>query len=342
MSDVIQLIHLLPKAELHCHIEGTLEPELMFALAQKNNISIPYKTPEEVRQAYEFTDLQSFLDIYYAGAAVLQTQADFFALTWAYLKRCEQDNVRHVEIFFDPQTHLERNISFSTVIKGIYSALQEGERQLGISFKLIMCFLRHCSEASAFETLEQALPYKEWITAVGLDSGEKGNPPEKFERVFAKAAQEGLLAVAHAGEEGPADYIWQAIRLLNVKRIDHGVRCMEDLSLLSYLKEKQIPLTICPLSNIKLRVFQTMQDHNIKKLMDEGLCITINSDDPAYFGGYMNDNYRALTQTFHLTAEDLVQLAKNSFIASFISEDMKQVYCAQVDSVKNAWLEQGE
>lgn len=337
MSDVIQLIQLLPKAELHCHIEGTLEPELMFTLSQKNNISIPYKTPEEVRQAYEFTDLQSFLDIYYAGAAVLQTEADFFALTWAYLKRCEQDNVRHVEIFFDPQTHLERNISFSTVIKGIYSALQEGERQLDISFKLIMCFLRHGSEASAFETLEQALPYKEWITAVGLDSGEKGNPPEKFERVFTKAAKEGLLAVAHAGEEGPADYIWQAIRLLNVKRIDHGVRCMEDPSLLRYLKEKQIPLTICPLSNVKLRVFQTMQDHNIKKLMHEGLCITINSDDPAYFGGYINDNYRALTQAFHLTAEDLVQLAKNSFIASFMSEGMKKAYCAQVDSVKDIW-----
>lgn len=336
-EDLKALIHLLPKAELHCHIEGTLEPELMFTLAQQNGIKIPYKNPAAVRKAYEFTDLQSFLDIYYAGANVLQTEADFHALTWAYLKRCAHDNVKHVEIFFDPQTHLVRKIPFNTVIKGITHALQDGEQRLGITFKLIMCFLRHLSEKSALETLAEALPHKEWITAVGLDSGEKGHPPEKFQRVFEKAQQEGMLTVAHAGEEGPASYIWQAIRLLNAKRIDHGVRCVEDPALVAYLKETQLPLTMCPLSNVKLRVFDELQHHNVKKLLSEGLCVTINSDDPAYFGGYINDNYWASCEALALTAEDLVQLAKNSFIASFISENEKKAYLAQVDTAYQQW-----
>lgn len=337
-KDLKALIQQLPKAELHCHIEGTLEPELMFTLAQQNNIKIPYKTPEAVKKAYEFSDLQSFLDIYYAGANVLQTEADFYALTWAYLKRCEHDNVKHVEVFFDPQTHTDRKIEFGTVIKGIYHALQDGEQRLGITFKLILCFLRHLSEKSAFETLEHALPYKNWITAVGLDSGEKGNPPEKFQQVFQKAQQEALLAVAHAGEEGPAEYMWQAIRLLNVKRIDHGVRCVEDPALVTYLKENQLPLTMCPLSNLKLRVFNKLADHNIKKLLHQGLCITINSDDPAYFGGYVNDNYLACVNDLQFTAEDIVQCAKNSFLASFISDEEKARYLQEIDAIARPYL----
>lgn len=337
MPTIEHLIDLLPKAELHCHIEGTLEPELMFSLAQKNKISIPYKTQEEVKKAYEFTDLQSFLDIYYASAKVLQTQSDFFDLTWAYLERCQQNNIQHIEIFFDPQTHLDRNIAFSTVIEGIHSALEQGQAEFNITFKLIMCFLRHDSQEHALDTLDKALPYKKWITAIGLDSGEKNNPPEKFEKVFTKAAEQGLLAVAHAGEEGPAEYIWQAIKLLNAKRIDHGVRCIEDPTLVDYLKETQIPLTMCPLSNVKLCVFKTLKEHNIKTLMDKGLCVTVNSDDPAYFGGYINDNYKALANAFDLKATDIVQLAKNSFIASFISDKMKQDYCAQIDTAFQKW-----
>lgn len=338
MSDLKQLIHLLPKAELHCHIEGTLEPELMFTLAQQNEVKIPYKTPQQVKHAYEFSDLQSFLNIYYEGAKVFKTEADFHALTWAYLKRAAHDQVTHVEIFFDPQTHLANHLPFSTIIKGIYHALQDGEQRLGISFKLIMCFLRHLSEKSAFETLELAMPYRDWIDAVGLDSGEKGNPPEKFERVFAKAQEAGILTVAHAGEEGPADYIWQALRLLKAKRIDHGVRCVEDPKLVQYLKEHQIPLTVCPLSNVKLRVFDNMTHHNIKQLLSEGLCVTINSDDPAYFGGYINDNYWACVESLGFTADDLVQVAKNSFIASFLSDQQKAESLKAIEEAKAKWM----
>lgn len=336
MPQIKELIHRLPKAELHCHIEGTLEPELMFILANENKIKIPFKTPEDVRKAYEFTDLQSFLDIYYQGANVLQTEADFHALTWAYLKRCEHDNIKHVEIFFDPQTHTARDIPFGTVIRGIYHALQDGQQRLGISFKLIMCFLRHLSEKDAFETLNEALHFKDWIDAVGLDSGEKNNPPSKFENVFKKAQENGLLAVAHAGEEGPADYIWEAIRLLNVKRIDHGVRCLEDPKLVDYLKDKQIPLTVCPLSNVKLRVFPNIQKHNLKALIDAGLLVTLNSDDPAYFGGYLNDNYLACAEGLNLTADEIVQLAKNSFAASFISDEAKAKWFKEIETIQSA------
>lgn len=341
MPDLKHLIQLLPKAELHCHIEGTLEPELMFTLAQQNKVKIPFRSPDAVREAYDFSNLQSFLDIYYQGANVLQTEADFYALTWAYLKRCEHDHIKHVEIFFDPQTHTARHIPFGTVIKGIYHALQDGQQRLGISFKLIMCFLRHLSEKEALKTLEEALHFKSWIDAVGLDSGEKGNPPEKFKAVFAKAKDEGLLAVAHAGEEGPADYIWQAIRLCHVKRIDHGVRCVEDPKLVAYLKEHQLPLTVCPLSNVKLRVFPDMTAHNLKTLLDKGLCVTINSDDPAYFGGYLNDNYFACLEALHLTEAEIIQLAKNSFKASFIAETEKMRYLKSIDETVAAWQAAG-
>ncbi|MCS5711309.1 adenosine deaminase [Candidatus Berkiella aquae] len=327
-----QIIREIPKAELHLHIEGTLEPEMMFSLAQRNNIKLPFKDPEAVRKAYEFTNLQSFLDIYYQGANVLCTEQDFYDLTWAYLERVHADNVCHVEIFFDPQTHTDRGIPFQVAIQGIYSALQDGEKKLGISFKLIPCFLRHLSEESAFNTLEQALPYRDWISAFGLDSGEAGNPPEKFARVFQKVREEGFLTVSHAGEEGPADYIWQALNLVDVKRIDHGVRCVEDAELVAFLREKQIPLTVCPLSNIKLCVFKKMQDHNLKQLLEQGLCVTINSDDPAYFGGYMVDNFLAAQKALDLTAKDIIQLAKNSIHASFIDANKKKQYLTAIEA----------
>ena len=321
MRDFIQA---LPKVELHLHIEGTLEPELLFELALRNNVSIPFKSESEVRDAYEFSDLQSFLDIYYQGANVLILEQDFFDLTWAYLLRCQQDNVVHTEIFFDPQTHTDRGIDFDTVIGGIYRALVRAESELNISSRLILCFLRHLDEAAAFATLEQALPHRDKIVAVGLDSSEKGNPPGKFQRVFERALKEGFLTVAHAGEEGPASYISDSLSLLKVSRIDHGVRCIEDPVLVERLIADRIPLTVCPLSNIKLRVFDTMAQHNIVDLLRRGLCVTINSDDPAYFGGYMAENFLAVAEAHSMTTQEIAQFSFNSIAASFISKHEKQ------------------
>ena len=315
----------LPKIELHVHIEGTLEPELLFALAERNHIELPYPDVDSLRAAYQFTNLQSFLDLYYQGAAVLQTQADFFDLTWAYLLRCQQDNVVHTEIFFDPQTHTQRGISFETVILGIQSALEQGERELGITSRLILCFLRHLSEESAFATLEQALPFKALIHGIGLDSSELGNPPEKFARVFARAKTEGWRLVAHAGEEGPASYIWDALDLLHVDRVDHGVRAMDDPLLLARLAAERMPLTVCPLSNTRLCVYATMAEHTILDLLDKGLCVTVNSDDPAYFGGYMGANYQALVDHLQASKEQLRQLALNSVEASWLGDKQKRV-----------------
>jgi adenosine deaminase len=325
------LIRQMPKAELHLHIEGTLEPELMFEIARRNRISLRFNSVEALREAYNFHNLQSFLDIYYEGAQVLIYEQDFYDLTRAYMDRIAQESVRHVEIFFDPQTHTERGISFETVIKGIHRALFDAECLYGITSRLILCFLRHLSEADAMATLEQALPYKQWITAVGLDSSEMGHPPEKFKTVFDRARNEGLLTVAHAGEEGPPEYIWQALDVLKVKRIDHGVRCLEDPQLVARLKQERIPLTVCPLSNIKLCVFDRMANHNIKALLETGLCVTINSDDPAYFGGYVTDNYLAVADALPFSPEQIIQLAKNSFEASFISDGKKQRYYNELD-----------
>ncbi|UQV21028.1 adenosine deaminase [Vibrio sp. J383] len=320
----------LPKVELHLHIEGTLEPELMFQLAKRNNVSIPFDNPDQVRDAYQFHNLQSFLDIYYQGANVLIHEQDFYDLTWAYLLKCQQDNVVHTEIFFDPQTHTERGIAFEVIISGITQALNQAEQELGISSQLIMCFLRHLDEDSAFETLQQALPYKDKIIAVGLDSSEKGNPPEKFKHVFQEAINQGFLTVAHAGEEGPAQNISDALSLLGITRIDHGVRCVEDEDLMEQLIAKRTPLTVCPLSNTKLKVFDTMQEHNIVELLRKGLCVTINSDDPAYFGGYMNDNFLAVANAHPLTKNELAQFSINAVEASFISPHAKEDLIAQV------------
>ncbi len=314
----------LPKIELHLHIEGSLEPELLFALAQRNQIKLPYANVEELRQAYQFSKLQDFLDIYYQGADVLQQEQDFYDLTWAYLTKCKQQNVVHVEPFFDPQTHTDRGIDFATVINGISRALVDGEQKLGISSKLIMCFLRHLSEAAAFETLEQALPHLGQIVAIGLDSSEQGNPPEKFSRVFAKARELGLLAVAHAGEEGPPEYIWTAINDLQVSRIDHGVRAMDDQQLMAQLVTSRMPLTVCPLSNTKLCVFPDMAEHNILQMLDLGVCVTVNSDDPAYFGGYMTENFVALAESLQLSKDQAKRLVENSIEASFAEDARKQ------------------
>ncbi len=324
------LIAKLPKAELHLHIEGSLEPELMFSLAQKNTISLPYKTIEEVKHAYNFTSLQSFLDIYYAGANVLINESDFFDLTWAYLLRCHAQNICHTEIFFDPQTHTSRGIAFKTVIDSITKALQKGEQELGISSFLIMCFLRHLSEENAFETLKASLPFKDKIIGVGLDSSEVGHPPSKFQRLFVECKKVGYKIVAHAGEEGDSSYIWEAINLLQVERIDHGIRCDEDASLVKLLIEKQIPLTVCPLSNVKLRAVKNMQEHNLLKLLRQGVLVTVNSDDPAYFGGYVNENYEAICDNLDLSKEELKTLASNSFKASFLSDERKKHFINQI------------
>ncbi len=317
-------IQALPKIELHLHIEGSLEPELMFELAQRNGVEIPFASAAEVRAAYEFSNLQSFLDIYYQGANVLIEEQDFFDLTWAYLLRCRDDNVVHTEIFFDPQTHTDRGIAFETVLDGISRALERGRTELGISSHLILCFLRHLDEDAAFATLEQALPHRERIIGVGLDSGEAGNPPEKFARVFARARAEGFLAVAHAGEEGPAAYIRSAIDVLEVRRIDHGVRCVEDAALVAELAATRLPLTVCPLSNVKLCVFRDMREHNVVELLRQGLCVTINSDDPAYFGGYMTDNFRAVAAAHEVSQLELAQFSLNAIEASFADAARKQ------------------
>lgn len=321
----------IPKAELHIHIEGSLEPEMMFALAKRNGIELAYKSVQEVGDAYNFQNLQSFLDLYYAGMSVLQTQQDFYDLTWAYLQKAAAENVRHTEIFFDPQAHTSRGIEFATVHTGIYQALQDAKEKLGISAYLILCFLRHLSAESAMATLEQALPYKDTIVAVGLDSSEMGNPPSKFQRVFDRAREAGFYTVAHAGEEGPPEYIWEAIKLLNVSRIDHGVRCIEDTQLVKYLIEQQIPLTVCPLSNIKLCVFDAMEKHNIKQLLHMGLCVTVNSDDPAYFGGYVAENLQQIQQALGLSQQDIYQMMKNSFQATFLNPEEKQARIAELD-----------
>ncbi|MGR2668149.1 adenosine deaminase [Vibrio campbellii] len=320
----------LPKVELHLHIEGSLEPELLFELAQRNNIDIPYESPQELRKAYEFEDLQSFLDIYYQGANALRTEQDFYDLTWAYLERCKADNVIHTEIFFDPQTHTDRGIEFETVINGIHRAMQDGNEQLGITSQIIACFLRHLSEESAIETLQSIIRHQDKIIGVGLDSSELGHPPEKFKRAFQQAKDAGLLTVAHAGEEGPAQNIVDSVEMLRVSRVDHGVRCVEDESLMDALIESKMPLTVCPLSNIKLCVFDAMEQHNIVDLLRKGVAVTINSDDPAYFGGYMTDNFMAVSNAHPMTKSELAQFTINAINASFISEAMKAKYRAQV------------
>jgi adenine deaminase len=330
------LIQDLPKAELHIHIEGTLEPEMMFALAKRNNVTLKFGSAEEVRAAYNFVDLQSFLDIYYQSCAVLIAEQDFYDLTWAYIERVSKQNVRHVELFFDPQTHTARGISFETVVKGIYRAAEEARQEYGMSVSLIMCFLRHLSAEECMQSLEDSLPFKSMISAVGLDSGERGNPPEKFTAVFERARNEGYLAVAHAGEEGPPDYIWQALNLLKVKRIDHGVRCVEDPELVKHLAKEQIPLTTCPLSNLKLRVVNTLADHPLKKLLDAGICATVNSDDPAYFGGYIAKNFVEIQKALGLSADEIIRLAKNSFQASFMSADDKAAMLERIDRIASS------
>ncbi|AZN69448.1 adenosine deaminase [Acinetobacter haemolyticus] len=329
----VELIRALPKAELHVHIEGTFEPELMFAIAQRNQIQIPYQSVEEVKQAYNFHNLQSFLDIYYAGANVLVYEQDFYDLAWAYFEKCAEDRVVHTEMFFDPQTHTERGVEFATVIAGLKRACNDAKEKLGISSQLIMCFLRHLSEEKAFETLEQALPFKDDIIAIGLDSSEVGHPPAKFERVFAKAREAGFLIVAHAGEEGPPAYIWEALDLLKVNRIDHGVRSEEDEQLMARLIAEKMPLTVCPLSNLKLCVVNDMAEHNIRRLLQKGVHVTVNSDDPSYFGGYMNDNFVAIQQALELSNDELKQLAINSFEASFISDEEKQKWIDEVKKI---------
>jgi len=321
----------LPKAELHLHIEGTLEPELMFELAGRNRVRLPYGSVDELRRAYIFSDLQSFLDLYYAGCQVLLKEQDFYELTSAYLSRAAGQGIRHAEIFFDPQTHTDRGVPFETVIGGMHRALEDGRDRLQITSGLIPCFLRHLSAESAMQTLEEALPYRDWILGVGLDSSEVGHPPSKFRTVFDRAREAGLHTVAHAGEEGPPAYIWEALDLLNAQRIDHGVRCAEDPRLLGRLVEDQTPLTVCPLSNVKLRVFPTLRQHNLKQLLDRGLLVTVNSDDPAYFGGYVGDNFQATATALGLDRDQLLTLARNSFTASFLPDEQKRTYLAAVD-----------
>jgi adenosine deaminase len=337
MSDSLDaFIRGIPKTELHLHIEGTLEPELMFALAAKHGVKLPYASVDELRAAYRFDSLQSFLDLYYAGAAVLRDADDFHALTMAYLRRAHADGVVHVEIFFDPQTHTERGIAFATAFDGITRALADGEREFGISWRLIPCFLRHLSADEAMRTLEQALPYKEQIAAVGLDSSERGHPPSKFAAVFDRARREGFLTVAHAGEEGPPAYIVEALDLLKVSRIDHGVRCEEDPALVARLARERLPLTVCPLSNVKLCVYRDIAQHNLKRLLERGLCVTVNSDDPAYFGGYVADNYRAVQRALDLSKEQIVTLAANSIEASFLPASRKQALRERLDAYATA------
>ena len=308
---IIEFIKKSPKAELHLHIEGTLEPEQMFLFAKRNNIQTPFKNINEAKEAYNFNNLESFLKIYYEGAKVLLKEQDFFELTWAYALKCKEDNIVHTEIFFDPQTHTKRGISFDIVINGIYKALIKAKKEFGLSFKIIMCFLRHLNEEDCFNILEKALAHKDKIFGVGLDSSEMGNPPKKFEKLFKKAIENNFITVAHAGEEGPTEYIWEALNLLNVKRIDHGVQCLKDQKLIEKLSKSQIPLTVCPLSNIKLKVFDKLKDHNLKKMLDKKLMVMVNSDDPAYFGGYLNQNLIETQVALNLSFEDIKILLIN-------------------------------
>ena len=329
-TEIIEYIKKTPKTELHLHIEGTLEPDHMFKLAKRNNVSIPFKNVEEVKSAYNFHNLDSFLNIYYQGSKVLINEEDFFDLTWAYLLKCKKDNVVHTEIFFDPQTHMDRGIDFNVVINGIYKALSKAKNELNITSKIIMCFLRHLDEDSGFKVLSKALKHKDKIIGVGLDSSELGNPPKKFEKLFKKAIEEGFLTVAHAGEEGPPEYIWEAIVLLKIKRIDHGVQCLKDEKLVKKLKESQIPLTVCPLSNIKLCVFDKLEEHNLKKIINEDLMATVNSDDPAYFGGYLNENLIQVQSALNLSRQEVKTLIINSFKSSFLKENEKNNWISKV------------
>jgi adenosine deaminase len=335
-TELKTLIQGIPKAELHLHIEGSFEPELMFQIAKRNNIILAYDGIESLKKAYKFNNLQEFLDIYYTGAKVLIHEQDFFDLTWAYLTKVHSQNVVHVEVFFDPQTHTDRGIAFDVVINGIYSALVKAQKELNISFKLIMSYLRHLSEEEAFKTLEASLPYKEWIDGVGLDSSEKGNPPSKFKNVFKASANHGYKLVAHAGEEGPAAYIWEALDLLNVVRIDHGNRCLDDEALVERLIKNNIPLTLCPLSNVELKVIQKMEEHPVLKMLNKGILATIHSDDPAYFGGYMNENYYETALGLNLNKEELKQLAINAFKASWLSDEEKALHISRVAEYFNA------
>ncbi len=332
MDPTSRFIDGLPKAELHIHIEGSLEPELMFALGLRNGVTLPYASVEALRAAYDFNNLQDFLEIYYQGARVLLEAQDFYDLTWAYLERARADTVLHTEIFFDPQTHTDRGVAFETVIDGIHGALLDGEAKLGITSRLILCFLRHLDEAAAEETLDWALDHKGRIVAVGLDSSERGHPPSKFSRVFARARREGFLTVAHAGEEGPPDYVREALDDLRVSRLDHGNRALEDPALTARLAAMGLPLTVCPLSNLKLRVVPRMADHPLPEMIAEGLVVTVNSDDPAYFGGYMNDNFHALHDALNLTRDDFAGLARNSFEAAFLDDADKRALIARLDA----------
>ena len=330
---LLEFIKKSPKAELHLHIEGTLEPEQMLELAKRNNIQIPFKKINEVKKAYNFSNLESFLKIYYEGAKVLIKEQDFFDLTWSYALKCKENNIVHTEIFFDPQTHTVRGINFDIVINGIYKALQKAQKEFGLSFKIIMCFLRHLDEEEGFKILDQALTHKDKIYGVGLDSSEMGNPPNKYEKLFKKAIEYGFITVAHAGEEGPPEYIWEALNLLNVKRIDHGVQCLKDEKLVEKLSKNQIPLTVCPLSNIKLRVFNKLEEHNLKKMLDKKLMVMVNSDDPAYFGGYLNQNLIETQLALNLSKDEIKTLLVNSFKSSFLSEERKKEWINKIYEV---------
>ena len=330
-DQIIEFIKKVPKAELHLHIEGTLEPEHMFELAKRNNVSIPYNNVEEVKSAYNFKNLDSFLNIYYQGSKVLIHEKDFFNLTWAYILKCKEDNIVHTEIFFDPQTHLDRGISFDIVINGISKALDKANLEFGLTSKIIMCFLRHLDEESGFKVLDQAIKHKDKIIGVGLDSSELGNPPKKFEKLFKKARDEGFLTVAHAGEEGSPEYIWDSINLLKVKRIDHGVQSLKDEKLVEELKKTQVPLTVCPLSNIKLCVFDKIENHNLKKMLNKGLLVMVNSDDPAYFGGYLNKNLIETQLALNLSFIETKTLIINSFKSSFLKDDKKKEWINKIN-----------
>ena len=336
LSELSTLIQGIPKAELHLHLEGSFEPELMFEIAHRNNISLPYDDVDTLKKAYQFNNLQEFLDIYYTGAQVLLHEQDFFDLTWAYVTKVHGQNVVHVEVFFDPQTHTKRGIAFEVVINGINRALAKAQNELHMSYKLIMCYLRHLSEAEAFETLKASLPFKHIIDGVGLDSSEKGNPPSKFEHVFKASAEQGYKLVAHAGEEGPAEYIWEALNVLKVVRIDHGNRCLDDEELVQRLVAQKIPLTLCPTSNLALKVIQKMEDHPVVKMLDKGIVATIHSDDPAYFGGYMNENYYEIAKALKLNKDQLKQLAINAFEASWLSAASKQKHIHDVENYFNS------
>ena len=326
---IIEFIKRAPKAELHLHIEGTLEPNLLFELAKKNNIKIPFSNVSEIKSAYNFSNLESFLKIFYQGSRVLIKEQDFFDLTWAYVMKCKENNVVHTEIFFDPQTHINRGIDFDIVINGIHKALQKANKEFGITSEIIMCFLRHLDEVSGFEILDMALPHKDKIIGVGIDSSEIGNPPRKFEKLFKRAIEEGFLTVAHAGEEGPPEYIWEALDLLKVKRIDHGVQCLQSEKLVKKLRDSQIPLTVCPLSNIKLCVFNKLEEHNLKNMLSEGLMVMINSDDPAYFGGYINKNLIECQAALNLSMTEVKTLIINSFKSSFLKEEKKNEWVSK-------------